>query len=180
MRVGYLGPPGTYSHGVANQFISSTSFSSFSSSFSSSSPSSSTSPSSFTLQPFGSIEAVIEATERKEVEVGIIPFENSNEGPVLPTLDSLCTIASSLSPSSSSSSPSSPSSSSSSSSPVRIIGEHYHSVDHCLIANTETKLEDISLLHSHPQAIGQCKYAYLLLYFFLPLLFFPFWLTTII
>ena len=40
---------------------------------------------------------------------------------------------------------------------VAIIGEHYFPVHHCLLAKPGVKLEDITEVRSHPQALGQCS-----------------------
>lgn len=72
MRVGYLGPPGTYSHEVVATYFS---------------------PTSTELVPYDTIEEVIAAAEQKEVEIATVPIDNSLEGPVLVTLDQLSRIA---------------------------------------------------------------------------------------
>ena len=41
--------------------------------------------------------------------------------------------------------------------PLRIMGEYYYSVHHCLLANKGTRLEDIKEVRSHYQALGQCS-----------------------
>ena len=66
-RVGFLGPPGTYSEEVAkNLFGDST-----------------------VLLPFASIDAVIRAVANGEIPQCVVPIENSLEGSVNATLDTL-------------------------------------------------------------------------------------------
>lgn len=127
MRVGYLGPLGTYSHEVAATYFP---------------PQSSTE-----LVAFDTIEDVIFAAEQHRVDIATVPIDNSLEGPVLITLDQLSRIASiSIQDGKCQAS-------------VQIIGEHYHLVEHCLIANREATLTNITNVYSHPQALGQCRYA---------------------
>lgn len=40
---------------------------------------------------------------------------------------------------------------------LKIIGEYFHKVEHCLLANKGVKLKDIKFVRSHAQAIGQCQ-----------------------
>lgn len=40
---------------------------------------------------------------------------------------------------------------------LKIIGEHFHVVNHCLIANPESDLKNIQYVVSHAHALGQCK-----------------------
>ena len=40
---------------------------------------------------------------------------------------------------------------------LKIIGEYFHNVEHCLLANKGVKLKDIKFVRSHAQAIGQCQ-----------------------
>jgi prephenate dehydratase len=41
--------------------------------------------------------------------------------------------------------------------PVRVVGECYWRVDHCLLARAGTRLRDVRRVHSHPQALMQCE-----------------------
>ena len=66
--IGYLGPPGTFTEEAATQMPSSAGAQ---------------------LVPLGSVEAVLEAVRAGEVMAGVVPIENSLEGPVTTTLDSL-------------------------------------------------------------------------------------------
>lgn len=113
MRVAYLGPAGTFSeealHAAAGERE-------------------------FEADPRATIHGAIEAVERGEVERGFVPFENSIEGTVRPTLDALAFEAES----------------------VRIVGEHDHRIHQALIARPGISMERIEVVLSHPQASAQC------------------------
>ena len=67
VRVGYLGPAGTFSHQAAlDQFGSQV-----------------------VLSPFTHLEDVFQATERGETHFGVIPIENTIEGAINPSYDAL-------------------------------------------------------------------------------------------
>ena len=74
------------------------------------------------------------AVEDDEVGLALVPFENSIEGSVRSTLDTLAFDASS----------------------VAIVGEHDQAISHSLIARTELPLRDVEVVLSHPQANAQC------------------------
>lgn len=82
---------------------------------------------------YNTFEDVFTAVEKGEVEIGIIPIENSYAGRVaevhniLPNTD------------------------------LHIIGEHFQPIQHHLMAKKGTKLEDIKEVISHPQALMQCR-----------------------
>lgn len=40
---------------------------------------------------------------------------------------------------------------------LHIIAEHFQPIHHCLLAPRHTRLEQIKTVHSHPQALGQCR-----------------------
>ena len=87
-----------------------------------------------TLLPFASIPAVASAVDSGRAEEGIVPIENSLEGPVTPTLDLLIH-----------------------ESELFIRHELVLSIRHCLLAGPGTKSEEIRLIYSHPQALAQCR-----------------------
>jgi len=64
----------------------------------------------------------------------LVPFENSIEGSVRPTLDALAFDAPA----------------------VRIVGERDHPISHALIARRDLELGAIGVVLSHPQPAGQC------------------------
>ena len=111
MRAAYLGPPGTNSHdalvgtGLDVEQVA-----------------------------LPTVPAVIRAVQDGEVERGLVPLENSREGAVGSTLDSLVFDAPD----------------------VRIVGEVVHTVTYCLAAAEWIEPDEVCTVHSHPQALGQC------------------------
>jgi prephenate dehydratase len=111
MRAGYLGPPGTNSHdalvgtGLDVEQVA-----------------------------LATVPAVIRAVQDGEVDRGLVPLENSREGAVGATLDSLVFDAPD----------------------VRIVGEVVHAVTYCLAAAEWIAPDEVCTVHSHPQALGQC------------------------
>ena len=86
------------------------------------------------LVPYPSIPAVASAVESGEVDEGVVPIENSLEGAVTHTLDLLIH-----------------------DSTLSIRQELVLPIDHCLVVQPGTKIEDIELIYSHPQALAQCR-----------------------
>ncbi len=84
-------------------------------------------------KPQESLEDVFRAVAQDEVQFGIAPIENSLEGTIGESYDLL--LASSL----------------------KVCGELELRVTHCLVANPETRLDEIKKVYSHPQALGQCR-----------------------
>jgi prephenate dehydratase len=80
------------------------------------------------------IHDAILAVERGEAERALVPFENSIEGSVRSTLDTLAFDAAG----------------------VTIVGEHDHAVHAHLIAAGPIELERIATVRSHPQPLAQC------------------------
>ncbi|PLB51792.1 chorismate mutase/prephenate dehydratase [Aspergillus steynii IBT 23096] len=79
------------------------------------------------------------SVQHQEVDYAIVPFENSSNGSVVQTLDLLADPAGSYPD-------------------VRVCGEHYLSVHHCLLArHGQHDLNSINKLYTHPQAWGQCE-----------------------
>lgn len=64
MKVGYLGPRGSFTYAAAHQFFSAE-----------------------VLTPYESLTALLEAQRRREIDYCVVPIENTIEGSVLPTLD---------------------------------------------------------------------------------------------
>jgi prephenate dehydratase len=81
-----------------------------------------------------SVYAAIRAVAQGETDRALVPFENSIEGAVRSTLDTLAFEAEG----------------------VAIAGEHDHAIRHSLIARTALPLERIDVVLSHPQASAQC------------------------
>lgn len=113
IKIGYLGPAGTFteeallivSHGLDVDPIS-----------------------------FLSVEDTVRAVEANEVDLGIIPIENSIEGSVNATLDMLIF-----------------------ESEVKIAGEVTHQINNCLLVNHGSSIEEIKEVFSHPHALAQCR-----------------------
>lgn len=85
-------------------------------------------------QPRPSVYAAIRAVVEGEADRALVPFENSIEGAVRSTLDTLAFEAEG----------------------VAIAGEHDHPIRNSLIARTEVALDRIEVVLSHPQASAQC------------------------
>jgi len=108
--VAYLGPPCTYTHLACLERFGS-SIQSF---------------------PMESIQDVFEAVERREVDCGVVPVENSTEGSVNRTLDLFID------------------------SELKICGEIMIRISHSLLSQNR-KREAIHKIYSHPQALEQCR-----------------------
>ena len=111
IKVAYLGPEGTHSEAaLINKFGSSA-----------------------LRIPSSSIEDVFRKIQSNEVSLGIVPVENSSEGVINSTLNSLADHN------------------------IKICGEIYLDVHHQLASARRFNLNKASLIASHPQAIGQCS-----------------------
>ena len=86
------------------------------------------------LIPYCTIPAVMESVSNGETSLGIIPIENSIEGPVGITLDSLAHKFD-----------------------LKIYKEIIIPINQNLIVNPGTTMEDIEDVYSHSQAIAQCQ-----------------------
>jgi len=76
---------------------------------------------------------VFDAVEGGEAETGLIPVENTIEGSIVRSYDLLNERS------------------------LKARGEVILRVIHCLIANPGVSLPDVVKVHSHPQALGQCR-----------------------
>jgi len=83
---------------------------------------------------YATVAEAIMAVEYGAVDRAIVPIENSLEGPVTATLDTLAGDAAA----------------------VRIVGELVHPIRHCLVARAPIGLDEVQRVVSHPQATGQC------------------------
>ena len=81
--------------------------------------------------PCNSFEDALKITEDGESDYSILPVENSIEGTVGQSIDTITHTK------------------------LYAIGEEYFKVEHCLIGTG--KIEDIETVYSHPQALGQCS-----------------------
>ena len=109
MKVGYLGPEGTWSHQAAlGRFGDSVE-----------------------LVPFPSFNHIFHAVDRREIDYGVVPIENSSDGKISQALDLLGTMG------------------------LRICAQVHQPVLNCLMGNSSPT--DIRTIYSHPQALGQCR-----------------------
>ncbi|MFE8070605.1 prephenate dehydratase [Marinobacteraceae bacterium S3BR75-40.1] len=72
------------------------------------------------------------AVEHGDVDLAMIPLENSTAGRV----EEIYRLIPRMS--------------------LHIVGEHFEPVNHCLLARPGTRLEDLEAVASHPQALAQC------------------------
>jgi len=79
---------------------------------------------------------LFDALENEQIELAILPIENSIEGSVIESYELLLK------------------------SKVSVVGEINVKIEHCLISHNDTSKDDIDVIYSHTQALGQCK-AYL-------------------
>jgi prephenate dehydratase len=114
MRIAYLGPAGTFTEDALREATRGR----------------------VDFEPLrtSSVHEAILAVEHGEAERALVPFENSIEGSVRPTLDALAHDAAS----------------------VAIVGEYDHAVSPGLIAREGTREGDVTLVISHPQPLAQC------------------------
>ena len=109
LSISFLGPKGTFTHEAASHLGDN-------------------------LIPYCTIPAVMESVINGESEYGLVPIENSIEGPVGITLDSLAHKFD-----------------------LKIFKEIIIPINQNLIVNPGTKMEDIEDVYSHSQAISQCQ-----------------------
>lgn len=112
MRVAFLGPAGTFTEEALRAAA----------------------PSGVEAVPLPSVYAAIRSVEAGECDRAFVPFENSVEGAVRATLDTLAFDAEGVS----------------------LVGEFDLAVSQCLIARTDIGLEEIRVVLSHPQGTAQC------------------------
>jgi len=115
MRIAYLGPAGTFTEDALGEAMVAGSY-----------------------EPLRTptIPDAILAVERGEAERALVPIENSLEGSVRPTLDTLAFDAGA----------------------VTIVGEHDYRVRVHLIAREGIGLGDVEAVLSHPQPLAQCQH----------------------
>lgn len=113
-KIGYLGPKGTFSFEAATQYIKN--------------------GTDYTAYDYPSIPEVIQAVAKGDIDEGIVPIENSQEGAVNVTLDLLAFEVD-----------------------LKIKAEAVIDVCANLLVKKGTRLEDIKQILSHPQPLGQCR-----------------------
>ena len=108
-RIGFLGPSGSYAEEAASKIQDH-------------------------LTAFGSIMEVIDAVDQGIIDLGVVPIENSIEGPVGVTLDLLANDYD-----------------------LKIKNEIILPISHNLLINEGSSVEDIEIVYSHMQALSQCR-----------------------
>lgn len=111
----YLGPPGTFSHHAARTYLARQG------------------TGNLTLRPLTTIPAIFQALLAREVDLALLPAENSIEGSVTATMDLL---AQDL--------------------PLHIQGELVLPVEQQLLSQA-VSLAEVTAVYSHPQALAQCR-----------------------
>jgi prephenate dehydratase len=112
LRVAFLGPAGTFTEEALRA----------------------SAPEAVEELPYPTVYETVMAVHNREVDRAVVPIENSLEGSVNATLDTLAGEADD----------------------VRISREVVLPIRHNLIARSATELEDVTRVISHPQAIPQC------------------------
>jgi prephenate dehydratase len=113
MRISYLGPAGTFTEDALREAMG---------------------DADAEIVPAPNVYDAIHAVDSGGADRALVPFENSIEGAVRSTLDTLAFDTPS----------------------VTIVGEHDHPIRHSLIARTQFPLSEITTVLSHPQASAQC------------------------
>ena len=113
MRIAYLGPRGTFSEDALRAAVG---------------------DADVDPVPSASVYDAILAVREGKADRALVPFENSIEGAVAATLDTLAFDADG----------------------VTLVGEYDLPIRHCLIARQDVPLEGIEVVLSHPQASAQC------------------------
>lgn len=113
MQIAYLGPRGTFSEDALRAAVGDAQVEPL---------------------PSATVYDAIQAVLQGEAERALVPFENSIEGAVASTLDTLAFDADG----------------------VTLVGEYDLTIQHCLIARDRIPLDGIEVVLSHPQASAQC------------------------
>lgn len=111
MRLGFLGPKGTFSYEVANQYDSKNE-----------------------LIEYKTIRETIMALKENKIDNAVVPIENSLQGGVIETIDSLIE-----------------------NDGIYINKEEILKIKQNLIANRKYDFNEIKEIYSHPQALAQCR-----------------------
>lgn len=114
MRLAYLGPPGTFTEEALLSMPAAAAG---------------------TLMPLNTVPEVVHAVEAGEADAGLVPIENSIEGSVNVTLDTLAFATDA----------------------VQITAEVVRPIRHALLAQMGVSMEQIRTVVSHPHATAQCR-----------------------
>ena len=112
MRVAFLGPAGTFTEEALRA----------------------SAPRGVEEVAYPTVYETVMAVQTREADHAVVPIENSLEGSVTATLDTLALEAPE----------------------VRITREVVHRIRHCLVARPGIEVEDVQRVVSHPQATAQC------------------------
>jgi len=85
------------------------------------------------VKPCKDFKEVFDSVCTEETKFGVVPVENSLEGSINQNYDLFLKYN------------------------LKVCGEVIVKVEHCLITNPGTALEDIKVVYSHPQALAQCR-----------------------
>jgi len=118
-KIGYLGPRGSFSEEALRFFLSTRS---------------QWRETDFETVAFATIPKLLVACDKQEINWAFVPMENSTEGQVGVTMDTLGQTER-----------------------LMIVEEFIHPIDQCLLTTEEISLGDIRRVYSHPQAFGQCR-----------------------
>ncbi|AET68906.1 prephenate dehydratase [Desulfosporosinus orientis DSM 765] len=118
-KLGFLGPKGSFSEEAVHLLLATQP------ELSDSAPE---------LIPYSTIPRLLFACNNKEIDWAFVPLENSTEGQVGVTMDTLAQTEH-----------------------LYITREFVHPIDQCLLAHEPMPLEQIERVYSHEQAIGQCR-----------------------
>ena len=110
-RVAYLGPPGTHSEVAAMRGFAAAEH-----------------------LPYPTIVAAVRAVEAGEADLAVVPIENSRQGTVTDTVDTLIRDDG-----------------------IAIFREIVLPIEHCLLAQRGMTCASIEVVYSHPQSLGQCR-----------------------
>ena len=89
----------------------------------------------YDVLPCLSFAAAMEKVQNGEADLAMIPIENSSAGRVTDAHQLLLSTS------------------------LHIVGEHFEPVHHCLLAVKGSSLAGIKTVHSHIQALGQCRHS---------------------
>ncbi|KJR44477.1 Prephenate dehydratase [Desulfosporosinus sp. I2] len=118
-KMGYLGPKGSFSEEAIHLFLATQPI------FKEDPPE---------LIPFSTIPRILLACNDMEIDWAFVPLENSTEGQVGVTMDTLGQTEH-----------------------IYITHEFVHPIDQCLLAHEPMSLDQIERVYSHEQAFGQCR-----------------------
>jgi len=110
--IAYLGPEGTFSEYATKKFFT---------------------RNDHEFYPCKTISSIFRQVQNNNAEYGVIPVENSMEGPVSQSLDLLIET------------------------PLKVCGEIIERITHNLIGQFNYNLNEIQYVISHPQPLGQCR-----------------------